>query len=384
LAREPSHAARRRVARVTTADVGYMRRALRLAARALGRTSPNPVVGALIVKDGRVLATGYHHRAGLDHAEVDALRKLDFQAPGATLYVTLEPCDHFGRTPPCTRAILASGIARVVAGMRDPHAIVDGRGLKRLRRAGIEVEVGVLEDECRRQNEFFVCAQQRRRPFVTLKSAITLDGRIATASGDSRWVTGEAARAAGHALRDIHDVILVGARTVRLDDPQLTTRLARGRGRDPLRVVLDGRLTMPPTARMLHSGSLAGTIVACAAGAPAVRRRRLERAGAEVWELPGGPGRVDPAALLRALLEREVLSVLIEGGGETAAAFLERDLVDKVVAFVAPKLLGGRDALPMIGGRGAARMADARRLVDVDYRRLGDEIMITGYVHRDR
>ncbi|HEY3355231.1 MAG TPA: bifunctional diaminohydroxyphosphoribosylaminopyrimidine deaminase/5-amino-6-(5-phosphoribosylamino)uracil reductase RibD [Polyangia bacterium] len=376
-------APRERPATASAADVRYMRRALRLAQTALGRTSPNPIVGALVVKDGRVLATGYHRRAGADHAEVAALRKLGFRADGTTLYVTLEPCDHQGRTPPCTRTIIESGVARVVAGMRDPCPLVDGRGLRRLRRAGIAVTVGVLAAECRRQNEFFVCAQERRRPFVAYKAAVTLDGRLATASGDSRWVTGAEAREAGHRLRAAYDAILVGARTVRLDDPLLTTRLPGDRGRDPLRIVLDGRLSMPPRARLLASGSLAGTIVACTAGAPASRRRRLERAGAEVWELPGEGGRVDLEALLTALLRREVLSVLVEGGGETAAGFLEAGLIDKVIAFVAPKLLRGRGAVPMLGGRGAQRMADAVVLDDVDYRRVGQEIMITGYVHRD-
>ena len=358
-----------------------MRLALRQAARGLGRTSPNPVVGAVLVKDGRVLATGYHRRAGLDHAEVAALRRVGFQAPGADLYVTLEPCDHHGRTPPCTEAVIRAGVRRVVVGLRDPNPLVDGRGLRRLRRAGLTVEVGLLGPECRRGNEHFVCVQERGRPFVTWKAAVTLDGRIATRTGDSRWVTGGRARDLGHALRDTHDAILVGAGTVRVDDPLLTTR--RPGGRDPVRVVLDGRLTIPPRARLLHSGSPAPTLVVCGRGAPASRARALVAAGAEVLRLPGRGGRVDPRALLAALLERDLLSVLIEGGGETAATFLEAGLVDKVVAFVAPKLVGGVDAVPALGGRGVARMADAVNLCDTTYRQIGAEIMVSGYVHRD-
>jgi diaminohydroxyphosphoribosylaminopyrimidine deaminase / 5-amino-6-(5-phosphoribosylamino)uracil reductase len=372
---------RRRRTNDRSRDEACMRLALRLAARGLGRTSPNPVVGAVVVKDGRVLATGYHRRAGLDHAEVAALRRLGFRARGADLYVTLEPCDHHGRTPPCTEAVIRAGIRRVVVGLRDPNPLVNGRGIRRLRRAGIAVEVGCCGAACRQVNEHFICAQQRRRPFVTWKAAVTLDGRIATRRGDSRWVTGPRARELGRALRDTHDAILVGAGTARADDPLLTTR--RPRGRDPVRVVLDGRLTISPRARLLHSGSPAPTLVVCSRGAPAARERALRAAGAEVLRLPGRGGRVSPRALLAALLERNILSVLIEGGGETAATFLEAGLVDKLVAFVAPTLVGGRDAIPMLGGRGVARMADAVRLCDTTYRRIGEETMVTGYVHRD-
>ncbi|MBI5478629.1 MAG: bifunctional diaminohydroxyphosphoribosylaminopyrimidine deaminase/5-amino-6-(5-phosphoribosylamino)uracil reductase RibD [Deltaproteobacteria bacterium] len=364
-----------------TSDEAFMRRALRLAARGLGRTSPNPVVGAVVVKDGRVLATGYHRRAGLDHAEVAALRRLGFQARGADLYVTLEPCNHHGRTPPCTEAVIRAGIRRVVVGMRDPCRLVDGRGIRRLRRAGIAVEVGLLGPQCRRVNEHFLCVQEQGRPFVTWKAAVTLDGRIATRRGDSRWVTGARARALGHALRDTHDAILVGAGTVRVDDPLLTTR--RRGGRDPVRVVLDGRLAISPRARLLHSGSPAPTLVVCGRGAPAARERALVAAGAEVLRLPGRRGRVSPAALLAALLERGLLAVLIEGGGETAAAFLEAGLVDKVVVIVAPKLVGGVGAVPMLGGRGVARMAEAVQLCDITYRQIGAEMVISGHVHRD-
>jgi diaminohydroxyphosphoribosylaminopyrimidine deaminase/5-amino-6-(5-phosphoribosylamino)uracil reductase len=372
---------RRRPTSDPARDEAFMRRALRLAARGLGRTSPNPVVGAVVVKDGRVLATGYHRRAGLEHAEVAALRRLGCRAAGADLYVTLEPCDHHGRTPPCSEAVIRAGVRRVVVGMRDPNPLVDGRGIRRLRRAGIAVEVGCCGAECRRVNEQFVCVQERGRPFVTWKAAVTLDGRIATRTGDSRWVTGAAARDLGHALRDTHDAILVGAGTVRVDDPLLTTR--RPGGRDPVRVVLDGRLTISPRARLLHSGSPAPTLVACAQDAPAARARALGAAGAEVVRLPGRGGRVAPAALLAALLGRGLVSVLIEGGGETAAAFLEAGLVDKVVWFVAPKLVGGTGAVPALGGRGVARMADAIRLCDTTFRQIGEEIMVSGYVHRD-
>jgi diaminohydroxyphosphoribosylaminopyrimidine deaminase / 5-amino-6-(5-phosphoribosylamino)uracil reductase len=362
-------------------DEAFMRLALRAAARGLGRTSPNPVVGAVLVKDGRVLATGYHRRAGLDHAEVAALRRVGFRARGADLYVTLEPCDHQGRTPPCTEAVIRAGVRRVIVGLRDPCGLVDGRGIRRLRRAGITVEVGVLRAECRRVAEHFVCSHERQRPFVTWKAAVSLDGRIATRTGDSRWVTGSASRGLGHALRDTHDAILVGAATVRVDDPLLTTR--RPGGRDPVRVVLDGRLSISPRARLFHAGSPAPTLVFCTRDAPERRARALAAAGAEVVRLPGRAGRVSPRAVLAALLERDLLSVLLEGGGETAAAFLEAGLVDKVVAIVAPKLVGGRAAVPVLGGRGVARMADAIELCDITHRRSGVDLVVTGYVHRD-
>ncbi|HWE31412.1 MAG TPA: bifunctional diaminohydroxyphosphoribosylaminopyrimidine deaminase/5-amino-6-(5-phosphoribosylamino)uracil reductase RibD, partial [Polyangia bacterium] len=265
-----------------------MRQALRLGLRGRGRTSPNPLVGCVIVRDGRVLATGWHKKAGTDHGEAAALRKLDWRAPRATVYVTLEPHGFFGRTPPCTDRLIAAKVARVVVGMKDPNPRVAGKGMRQLERAGIKVVCGVLEDECRAINRPYLKWTAEKRPWVTLKAAVTLDGRLAARGGDARWVSGELSRLEAHRMRDVADAILVGANTVRLDDPALTTRLPSGRGRDPKRVILDGRLTVPPDARCLP-----GAIVVATKDADDARARRLEKRGAEVLRLGGRQGRVD-------------------------------------------------------------------------------------------
>ncbi len=354
-------------------DVEMMRLCLRLARRGAGRTSPNPMVGAAVARGGRVLATGWHRRAGAPHAEITALAALAGRARGATLYVNLEPCAHQGRTPPCVDAIVAAGIARVVVGMIDPNPRVRGRGIRKLRARGVRVDVGVLREECRALNEAFVCAMTRGRPLVTLKSAITLDGRIATRTGDARWITSLPARREAHRLRAMHDAILVGAKTVLHDDPSLDVRHVRGR--QPVRVVLDGRLRIPPDARLLRDGG-APVWIATTASCNRKRAARLAASGAEVLRLPGRGGRVAIAALLRALRARGILSLLVEGGGETHASFVEARLVDRVVAFVAPILLGGRDAVPMVGGLGPARISDALRLSPAIVRHVGVDFIV--------
>jgi diaminohydroxyphosphoribosylaminopyrimidine deaminase / 5-amino-6-(5-phosphoribosylamino)uracil reductase len=354
-----------------------MRACLRLARRGLGRTSPNPMVGAILARGERVLCTGWHRRAGAPHAEIEALTRAGGRAAGATLYVSLEPCTHQGRTPPCVPALLKSGVRRVVVGMRDPDPRVRGRGIAALRRAGVRVKAGVLEAECRKLNYAFAFAVTHGRPYVTLKAAITLDGRIATRTGDSRWITGPAARAEAHRMRARHDAVLVGARTVLRDDPRLDVRLARGR--DPVRVVLDGKLRTEAGARMLRGG--APVWIATTRRAPAARARALEAAGAILVRLPPGPGGVAVRALCLELGRRGIRSLLVEGGGETAAAFLRAGCADEVVAFVAPKILGGTRAVPMVGGRGAARVRQAVRLFWGSLRRVGDAIILRGRVH---
>lgn len=361
-------------------DPRLMRMALRLAARARGRTSPNPMVGAVVVKDGEVVGRGYHRRAGTAHAEVVALRQAGERARGADLYVNLEPCNHVGRTGPCAACIIESGVARVAVGMRDPNPLVDGRGFRALRRAGVEVVLGVLEAECERLNEAFACSITRGRPFVILKTATTLDGHVATRDGDARWVSGEAARLEGHRLRDACDAILVGAGTVLADDPSLTCR-GVPRGRDPVRVVLDSRLRTPPSARVVAgaAGSTAPTLIATTEGAPERRVRPLVAAGAEVVRLPSDAGgRVSIPALLARLHARELQAVLLEGGPTLAGAFFAAGLVDRVVAFVAPKLLGDGLARPVLAGPAVARMADAVPLEGVEVRRVGEDLMLSG------
>jgi diaminohydroxyphosphoribosylaminopyrimidine deaminase/5-amino-6-(5-phosphoribosylamino)uracil reductase len=323
-----------------------------------------------------VLATGWHKKAGTDHGEAAALRKLGWRAPRATVYVTLEPHSFHGRTPPCTDRLIEAKVARVVVGMKDPNPRVAGAGLKQLKKAGIAVEHGVLEDECRAINRPYLKWTAEKRPWVTLKAAVTLDGRLAARGGDARWVSGELSRLEAHRMRDVADAILVGANTVRLDDPALTTRLPAGGGHDPKRVILDGRLTIAPDAK-----ALPGAIVACTKDADAARQKRLEKRGAEVLRLPGRHGNVDLRALLDELGRREILTLLVEGGGQVHGEFMAAGLADEVALFVAPKLIGA-GGVPLLGVDGPSKMADAWRLGEVSTRRLGDDILVVGDVVR--
>ena len=358
-----------------------MRRALDLASRGLGRTFPNPPVGAVLVRGGRVLGEGFHRRAGEPHAEIEALRAAGGRARGATLYVTLEPCTHFGRTPPCLDALLPLGLRRVVIAMADPNPRVRGRGIARLRRAGVPVVVGVGEGEARVLTAGYASRVLRGRPLVTLKLATTLDGRIAASTGAARWITGPAARRLAHGLRDISDAVLVGAGTVRADDPRLTCRLPGGR--NPLRFVLTGkRLMLPRRARVLAGGG-APTCVVAPKGASAARVAALRRRGVEVLLLGGRGGRVPFAAVARALADRGITSLLIEGGGAVAAEALRARVVDRLVLFVAPALLGG-DAVAAIGALGFRRVADAVRVEPLSVARIGPDVVIEGRVRYPR
>ena len=362
----------------TAADERFMRRTLELAAKALGRTSPNPVVGAVIVRNDRIIGEGFHRRAGLPHAEREALRRITETARGATIYVNLEPCSHYGRTPPCADALIEAGIKRVVVGMVDPNPLVQGRGLRRLRRAGIAVATGVLREECERLNEDFACFIRTGRPFVTLKLAASLDGRIAAASGDSQWISGEQSRRVVHELRNRVDAILVGAETVRNDDPRLTCRM-RG-GRDPLRVVLDGRLSITPSARVCTQPSTAPTLIATSEDhGQGEKRAKLEAQGVQIVCLPGKNGQVPLRPLLVELGRRGHKSVLIEGGGRIAAAALREGVVDKVLFFYAPLLLGG-EGRAMIGPLGIDRVAAGQKLHTITVERIGKDILVAAYI----
>ena len=362
-------------------DVFWMTRALKLARRGAGRTAPNPCVGAVVVRHGRIIGEGFHARYGGAHAEVVALRQAGARARGAQLFVTLEPCDHTGQTPPCTETVLRSGIREVICAMRDPHPLVNGRGLRRLRRAGVRVRVGLLRREAEALNRPFLTAIHQRRPYVTLKMAQTLDGKIATVTRRSRWITGAAARRIVHQLRRAADAILIGVGTVLADDPRLAVR-ADGvpSARDPWKIIVDGRLRTPLSARVVRSARRARVLIATTQRAPAARGRQLTARGIHVAVLPSRRGRVRLAALHRLLLARGVQHVLIEGGGEIAASALAERLVDRVVWFVAPKILGGTRAPTSVGGPGIAHLSRAIQLAGVSVRRVGSDLMITGDV----
>ena len=357
-----------------------MREALRIARNAEGRTSPNPLVGAVIVRDGRIIAEGWHRKAGTPHAEIHALRMAGDLARGATLYVTLEPCSHYGRTGPCAKAVAEAGIARVVVAMQDPNPKVAGRGLSMLREAGIEVRCGVLADEAARLNEVFLHWITTGMPFVVLKTAMTLDGKIATRTGASQWITNEASRRRVHEYRDIYDSILVGIGTVLHDDPSLTTRLPDGTGKNPVRIIVDSQARTPLSAKVVCDGQ-AKTIVAVTEQAPEARCKALEKAGVEVIRAGSG-AHVDLRLLLQMLGEREICSVFVEGGGSVNFSLLEASLVDKVYAFIAPKLVGGREALTPVEGEGFASLGECVALTDVHVEELAGDILLTAYTKR--
>ncbi len=358
-------------------DLFYMREALREGRRGLGRTSPNPPVGAVVVdpRSGRILARGYHRRAGEPHAEALALARAGEKARGATLYVTLEPCHHHGRTPPCTQAIIRSGVRRVVVGTRDPNPRARG-GVEFLRERGLEVVCGVLERECRYLTRFFLRRMVSDRPWVILKVAASLDGRIATRTGDSRWITGEEARREGHRLRNICDAILVGKNTVRADDPLLTCRLPRGR--NPIRIVLDTRLSLSPDFQIFRTAREVPTWLICGDSAPRDREEIFRRTGTEVIRVREKAGRVDIPSLLRELSRREILSLLVEGGGEIHGSFLEVGVVDEVFFFLGPVIIGGKEAPCAVAGRGAETLSQALWLSDLRVRHLGDSLLLHG------
>ncbi len=349
-----------------------MQRALDEARKGLGRTSPNPPVGAVVVRDGEIVAVGHHERAGGRHAEVVALERAGEKARGADLYVTLEPCNHVGRTGPCAPAVIEAGIARVFVGSPDPNPIVSGRGIRRMRRAGLAVEVGLLRDECDTLIEAWAQFITSGRPFVTLKVASTLDGRIATRTGDSQWITGERARGLVHALRDEVDAVIVGAGTVAADDPRLTARVPGGR--DPLRVVLSSRLEVSPRARLFHGASVAKTLVACVSPAPEAEAAALRAAGAEIVECRGVNGRIDLGDLLARLATLGIVHVLVEGGARIFGAFLAAGFCDRLLLHYGPKVFGGGPA--WTDEPAVARVADAPGFRFVQVSELGGDLVV--------
>lgn len=358
----------------TALDRRFMRRALREAEK--GDPSPNPFVGAALVRNGELIALGYHARAGQAHAEVDAIRKAG-DAKGATLYVTFEPCNHTGRTGPCTEAILRAGITRVVIGCRDPHPHVPG-AIERLRENGVEVEVGVLGDACEALVADFVKHLTTRRPYVLAKAAITLDGRLATASGDSKWITGERARTEVHRMRARNDAILVGVGTVLADDPELTVRHVPGR--NPLRIVLDTRLRIPVDSKLVASARTTPTLVLHGPGVSSTALAALHDRGVETAELPIACGQVALEAVLDVVGARDVVRLMVEGGATVLDAFFTRGLVDRLAAFVAPKVAGDPAAKVLSVGVSARRMDEALSLERVRLRRFGRDMLVEGDV----
>lgn len=362
-----------------------MRRALRLARRGWGRTAPNPMVGAVLVRDGRLIGQGWHHGAGLPHAEIEAIqdaRRRGERLRGATLYVTLEPCSTHGRTAPCTEAILAAGLRRVVVGAIDPNPAHAGRGVEILRQAGVEIQTGVLAAEAARLNEAFNHWIVHRTPFVTLKVAMSLDGRIATRTGESKWLTGEAARRWAMRGRAGADAVLVGVNTVLADDPALTVR-GFAKPRPPWRVVLDSQARTPLNARLVTDDLAARTLVVVTRRAPTERVRRL-RERVQVWQAPSRGGRVELGALLRHLGGLEVTHLWVEGGGQVHAAFLEAGLAHRLWAFYAPLILGGESAPRAVAGKGLRFPDQAVRLSEVESRRLGPDLWVSGRLEAPR
>lgn len=358
----------------------YMEQALNIARYALGRTAPNPMVGAVIVRDGRIVGQGWHRKAGTPHAEIHALRQAGELARGATIYVTLEPCSHFGRTPPCSQAIIDAGIKRVVIAMIDPNPLVAGSGIRMLRAAGIEVIEGILTEQALMLNEVFVKWITTKMPFVVMKSAMSLDGKIATVSGKSKWITNDVSRKLVHEMRDIYDGILVGIGTVLADNPTLTTRLEEG-GKNPIRIVVDSMARIPLDAKILDKSVT--TIIAVTNLAPEDKVVALKEIGAEVLIVESKDGRVDLKKLFSILGEKNICSIFVEGGATINEMLLKEKLVDKIHMFIAPKIIGGKTAPTPIGGDGIKELSDAHRLRDITTKFIDNDILITAYIVKE-
>lgn len=361
-------------------DTEHMAEALDLARRGAWQTSPNPMVGAVIVKEGRIVGRGFHERAGEPHAEIHALREAGESARGATLYCTLEPCCHYGRTPPCADKVVEAGIRRAVVAMEDPNPKVAGQGLARLREAGLEVETGCMRDEARCLNEHFVVFHETGRPFVTVKWAMTLDGRTASDANESRWISSEASRRHVHELRARHDAVMIGIGTVLADDPMLNVRLEGYTGRQPARVVIDGDLSIPRRARLLRERNSGPVILATTTYASPEAKIEFEEDGHSVIVLPSARRLVELEPLLRRLAERGIQSIFVEGGRQIHTTLLAHGLVDKVVAFVAPKILGGTELRSPVEGLGIMTMEQSLQLFRPTWTAFEGDMCVEGYL----
>ncbi|MFH2092069.1 MAG: bifunctional diaminohydroxyphosphoribosylaminopyrimidine deaminase/5-amino-6-(5-phosphoribosylamino)uracil reductase RibD [Pseudomonadota bacterium] len=366
-------------------DHDYMHQALKLARIAKGFTSPNPCVGAVVVKDGIIVGQGFHKAAGCAHAEVEAIDDAGRKAHGADLYVTLEPCNHFGKTPPCTHKIIQAGIKRVVVGCIDPNPFVSGGGIQHLQENKIQVVTGILEHDAKRLIEDFIWyTQNGKRPFVILKCAATLDGMIATSTGDSKWITCETSRNYGHQIRHEVDGILIGSGTLHADDPSLTARIPNFQAKDPVRIILDTHLTIHPDAKVLNPSSTAKntakTIVVIGPNVLEDKKKLIQKKGATLLEVGLNEQGLDLNELMIKLGQLSILSLLIEGGGTVAASALKERIVNKVLYFMAPRFLGGNDGVPVFCGKGPVLIKDTFKLKHMDIVRFDDDIMVQGYL----
>ncbi|RKD29549.1 bifunctional diaminohydroxyphosphoribosylaminopyrimidine deaminase/5-amino-6-(5-phosphoribosylamino)uracil reductase RibD [Thermohalobacter berrensis] len=364
-------------------DIEYMKRAIELSKQGIGYTNPNPLVGAVILKNNRIIGEGYHEYYGGPHAEINAFSNVKEDVEGATMYVTLEPCSHYGKTPPCAKAIVEKGIKKVVIGMKDPNPLVAGKGIKILENNGIEVVAGVLEDEIKKLNEIFIKYITTNKPFCIMKTAMTLDGKIAAKTGDSKWISNEKSRRYVHKLRHRVTGIMVGIGTVLTDDPRLTTRLENQRGSNPIRIVVDSSGRIPIDAKVLNIDDDTKTIIATTKRINENKVKALEEKGAEVLITPIKNNRVDLKYLIGELGRRKIDSILLEGGSTLNYAALNEGIVDKVVSFIAPKIVGGQDAKTPVGGEGKDFIKNSFKLKDINVKRFEEDIMIEGYIRKE-
>ena len=355
-----------------------MRQALLLAGKVCGLTSPDPCVGAVIVKDNKIISSGYHDKYASPHAEAYAIKKAGKKAMGSTLYINLEPCSHYGNNPPCADLVVRSGIKRVVAAMQDPNPLVNGKGFKILKKAGIKVEVGLLEKEAKRLNEFFIKHIIAGSPFVILKLALTLDGKIATKTGDSQWISNERSRQYVHTIRNKVDAIMAGIGTILKDDPLLSARKGGKIIKEPYKIIIDPLAQIPLPSKVLKDASKA--IVVSTKKAPAKKIEALKKLGVRVMFPATRGGRIDLKDVFKVLGSENITSILIEGGGNTAAQAIEQKVVDKVTFFISPKIIGGKDAITPVEGSGIKDMKNAIRLKEVEITRFDDDIMVEGYI----
>lgn len=359
-------------------DEFYMKRALELAVKGIGMVNPNPMVGAVIVKDNKVIGEGFHEKYGHAHAERNAVKNAVEDIEGATIYVTLEPCAHYGKTPPCVDLLIEKKVRKVVIGMLDPNPLVVGKSIKKLKENNIEVKVGVKEKECRKLNEVFIKYITTKKPFVIMKAGISIDGKIATSSGESKWITSERSRLHSHELRNRMSGIMVGINTVLSDDPSLTYR-GEHKGKDPIRIIIDSTLKVPFESKVIKYNNN-NTIVACVENTDLIKKEKLEKMGVKIIETKSKKGKVDLQEVVEKLGKEKIDSILLEGGGTLNFSALKEGIVDKVRFYIAPKIIGGENSKNSVSGQGFYNLDDCVNLKDMSYEQMGNEIVVEGYI----